>query len=169
MTCATLPAAMTGLVTSCYKGDFVAEFILSVLPVIRVFFLCIPQIRSGVGSRHVSPQTGYFDPRFGRRNWTGTRIPRARLATGTRSRSCRANKHRHASKVGIGAKTATFKLRAARSGGEARQLEELQRWRRDPPSAQADVPARPWPARGESWIRDNTPGNTSCAGIVKPR
>ena len=79
------------------------------------------------------------------------------------------NQNRHRSSIGIVARTVTFRLRAARSGGEARQLEESQRRRRVLASAQAEVPARPWPARGASWIRDNTPGMISRAGTAKPR
>src|SRR5689334_18469637 len=126
----------------------------------------MPQIRSPAGSRHVTPQTRYFDLRLGRSNWAGTRIPPVRLAEFSLVPGKQASER---SIVGIGARTATFKLRAARSGGEARQLEEWKLCRLDPPSAQAEVPARPWPARGESWTRDNTPGSTSCAGTVKPR
>jgi putative transposase len=38
MTCVFFRLRWRGYVTPCYKGDFVAEFILSILAVIRVFF-----------------------------------------------------------------------------------------------------------------------------------
>jgi hypothetical protein len=71
--------------------------------------------------------------------------------------------------VGIAARTATFRLRGARSGDEVRQLAVWQRRLRVPAAARAGVPVCPWPVRGASWIRDNTPGRTSRAGKGKPR
>jgi hypothetical protein len=71
--------------------------------------------------------------------------------------------------VGIAVRTATFRLRVARSGGEVRQLAVWQPQLRVPPGARAAVPVCPWPVRGASWIRDNTPGRTSRAGTGKPR
>ena len=38
---------------------------------IRLGNWCIPQIRSAAGSRHVKPQTRYFDERFGRSKLDG--------------------------------------------------------------------------------------------------
>src|SRR5260370_27317106 len=70
---------------------------------------------------------------------------------------------------GIAARTATFRLRVARSGDEVRQLAVWQPRLRVPQAAQAAVPEGPWPVRGASWIRDNTPGRTSRAGTGKPR
>ena len=58
--------------------------------------------------------------------------------------------------VGIG-RAARFRLRAARTGGEDRQLVVSRRRLRVPADARAAVPACPWLARGASWIRDNTP------------
>jgi hypothetical protein len=37
MSCATLPLLLPGQVSQCYKSEFVPEFILSILAVIRVF------------------------------------------------------------------------------------------------------------------------------------
>ena len=67
------------------------------------------------------------------------------------------------------ARTAAIRLRVARSGGEARQLEVWQLWRRVRASVRAAVPAGPWQATDGFWIRDSTPGRTSHAGRVKPR
>ena len=62
-----------------------------------------------------------------------------------------------------------FRLRVARSGGEVRQLVVWQLRRRVLAGARVADPAGPWPVRGASWIRDNTPKMISRAGTVKPR
>src|SRR5438874_11618462 len=54
--------------------------------------------------------------------------------------------------VRIAARTATFRLRVARSAGEVHQLAVWQRRLRVPAGARAVVRARPWPATGASWI-----------------
>jgi hypothetical protein len=71
--------------------------------------------------------------------------------------------------VGIAARTATFRLRVARSGDEVRQLAVWQQRLRVPAVARAAVPVCPWPVRGASWLRDNRPGRTSRVGKGKPR
>ena len=71
--------------------------------------------------------------------------------------------------AGIAAWIATFRPRVARSGGEVRQLVVWQLRRRVLAGARVADPAGPWPVRGASWIRDNTPGVISRAGTVKPR
>src|SRR5262249_30900774 len=65
--------------------------------------------------------------------------------------------------------TPELRLRVAHSGGEDRQLAVWQPRPRVPEAARAAVPVCPLPARGASWIRDNTPGGTSRAGTGKPR
>ena len=72
-------------------------------------------------------------------------------------------------RVAITARTATFRLRVARSGDGVRQLAVRQRRLRVSAGARAAVPVCPWPVTGASWIRDNTPGRTSRAGTGKPR
>ena len=62
---------------------------------------------------------------------------------------------------GLGWSLTKFRLCTARSGGEDRQLAEAQRFVPVPAVARAAEPACPWPARGASWIRDNTPRMTS--------
>ena len=83
--------------------------------------------------------------------------------------SCRAARIGAPPWMGIAARTAAFRLRGVRSGGEDRQLAVSQSQRRVPAGARAAVPVCPWPVRGASWIRDNTPGMISRAGTGKPR
>jgi hypothetical protein len=53
--------------------------------------------------------------------------------------------------IGIPEPTSQFRLRAARSGGEVRQLAVWQLRHRVLASARAAVPAGPWPATGATW------------------
>jgi len=64
---------------------------------------------------------------------------------------------------------AKFRLRAAGTGAEDRQLGVWQRRVRAPAGARAAVPACPWPARGASWIRDRGARTVSCAGTDRPQ
>src|SRR6266496_8889 len=87
-----------------------------------------------------------------------TRSPRGDLRP---KESCRVGKRELEHLFGIAARTATFRLRVARSGGEVRQLAVWQPRPRVPAGARAAVPVCPSPVTGASWIRDNTPGRTS--------
>src|SRR5262249_42976510 len=66
-------------------------------------------------------------------------------------------------------RTASFRLRAAHSGGEDRRLAEWRRPPRTPAVARVVVLADPWPTKGASGMRDSTPGRTSRACTRKLR
>src|SRR5262249_39808313 len=61
-------------------------------------------------------------------------------------------------------RTASFRLRAAHSGGEDRRLAEWRRPLRTPAVALLASPADPWPTKGASGMRDSRSERTSRAG-----
>ena len=133
---------------------------------IEEYTLCLSQILSAAGTLTCKPDVrSRYSPE------ANGQAPEIHRGIGNQEQvlPVPGNQNRHRSSIGIVARTVTFRRRAARSGGEARQLAVSQRRRRVLASAQAEVPARPWPARGASWIRDNTPGMISRAGTAKPR
>jgi hypothetical protein len=98
-------------------------------------------------SKSGSRSTGWFKG--------GSRKPSLRVAD---RRSCPIDQRELAQHFlrRIVARTATFRLRAARTGGEDRQLALSLPRVPVPAGVRAAVPACPWPARGAPWIRDNT-------------
>jgi hypothetical protein len=130
--------------------------------------LCLPQIRSAARSRHAKPETRYFDPRFGPKQMHGAREIHGEIGNQEEVSLVPGKQNRLGSKSRNWARTAAIRLRVARSGGEARQLEVWKLRRRVLASARVAVPAGPWPATDGSWIRDNTPGRTSYDGTAKP-
>src|SRR5260370_28246070 len=123
----------------------------------RKISLCLPQIPSAAGDgRVVQAANQNVRAALRREQWTSTRNRRRDLANkGSLVLSGSENRHT-CFWIGIAASTVKFRLRAARSGGEARQLVVWQPRLRLPKAARAAVPVCPWPVRGASWIRDTT-------------
>jgi hypothetical protein len=88
---------------------------------------------------------------------------------GERAASCRVGQRELAqlSHNGRASETAAFRVRAARGGDEGRALAASQSRLRVPAGAGNAAPARPWLARGISWIRDGT-RRTASGGETDP-
>src|SRR5260370_16754200 len=93
-----------------------------------------------------------FDPDFDRNKWKNTRNPPVRLVNQQEVIARAGQPESTRSSAGIAARTVSFKLRVARSGGEDRRLAVWQRRLQVPPGTRDAVPVRPWPARGPSRI-----------------